>query len=265
MIPILPDTINASPALYAKAARVGSLMVSNIFYTFQGEGPWAGNPAVFIRLAGCNLGKKEHCPWCDADFRMSEAMTIGPVQIIDFIVRKGNNAPLFVLTGGEPLLQLSSLEVVIDAVQRQCGQKLAQFETNGILLTDTILSRHPDWAFVVSPKILRDGLYSPIPAAWRLHRKRIALKYVVSADSNNPYHNIPSPQELSGFNVFISGQTEYGPDDALAQPGKPAANLLLMSEYARTQTAANYAYAAQIALAKGYRVSYQTHLLAGVE
>lgn len=36
------------------------LAVQSIFYTIQGEGPYAGMPAVFIRLAGCNLA----CTFC---------------------------------------------------------------------------------------------------------------------------------------------------------------------------------------------------------
>lgn len=41
------------------------LRVSEVFGpTFQGEGPSAGRPAVFVRLGGCNL----NCSWCfDAD------------------------------------------------------------------------------------------------------------------------------------------------------------------------------------------------------
>ncbi len=37
-----------------------SLSVHSLFYTLQGEGPYSGHPAVFIRLAGCNL----QCPKC---------------------------------------------------------------------------------------------------------------------------------------------------------------------------------------------------------
>jgi organic radical activating enzyme len=44
------------------------LRVSNIFYTIQGEGPFAGRPATFVRMAGCNLGGKSvngpGCPFC---------------------------------------------------------------------------------------------------------------------------------------------------------------------------------------------------------
>ena len=40
------------------------LFVTSIFYTIQGEGPMRGRPALFVRLAKCNLG----CSWCDAFF-----------------------------------------------------------------------------------------------------------------------------------------------------------------------------------------------------
>jgi organic radical activating enzyme len=35
--------------------------VMEAFYTLQGEGAHAGEPAFFIRLAGCDVG----CHWCD--------------------------------------------------------------------------------------------------------------------------------------------------------------------------------------------------------
>lgn len=57
---MLPIAVNQQPR--EKQARGdGKLLdVVEIFPTIQGEGPFAGRPAVFVRLAGCNL----QCPGC---------------------------------------------------------------------------------------------------------------------------------------------------------------------------------------------------------
>ena len=46
------------------------LAINSIFYTIQGEGPFAGSPAVFVRLAGCNL----QCPMCDTEYTSRQQM-----------------------------------------------------------------------------------------------------------------------------------------------------------------------------------------------
>ena len=47
------------------------MRIHEIFYSLQGEGYHVGTPAVFIRLAGCNL----RCPFCDTDHEQGEEMT----------------------------------------------------------------------------------------------------------------------------------------------------------------------------------------------
>ena len=60
----------------------GSLLqVVEIFPTLQGEGPFVGQPAVFLRLGGCNLA----CDFCDTEF---EAFAVMPLEeIIEKIVK----------------------------------------------------------------------------------------------------------------------------------------------------------------------------------
>ncbi|MCI5138833.1 MAG: radical SAM protein, partial [Candidatus Electrothrix sp. AR1] len=40
----------------------GSLLVSELFYSIQGESTRVGLPCAFVRLCGCNL----RCSYCDS-------------------------------------------------------------------------------------------------------------------------------------------------------------------------------------------------------
>ena len=70
------------------------------FYTLQGEGFHAGRPAVFIRLAGCDVG----CVWCDVKESWDEKAH--PLVSINTILENVLNTgcKFVVITGGEPTL-----------------------------------------------------------------------------------------------------------------------------------------------------------------
>ena len=54
------------------------LKVNEIFNSFQGEGVYAGTPATFLRLSGCNL----NCSFCDTDFKNYDELTVSMVKNI---------------------------------------------------------------------------------------------------------------------------------------------------------------------------------------
>lgn len=111
------------------------MKVNEIFYSLQGEGHFAGCPAVFVRLSGCN----RRCPFCDTDFNGFTEMTD------EEIVAETAQYPAetVVVTGGEPALQLTG--GLIDLLHR-AGKKV-HVETNGSLpLPDGV-----DWV-TCSPK-----------------------------------------------------------------------------------------------------------------
>ena len=75
-------------------------MISELFYSVQGEGLLAGVPSVFVRTSGCNL----RCRWCDTPYASSEPE--GEHQTVEEIVARVQEYPArhVVLTGGEPML-----------------------------------------------------------------------------------------------------------------------------------------------------------------
>src|ERR1035437_6325497 len=81
----------------------GVLEVHHIFRTIQGEGPFTGERAIFIRLAGCNL----QCPGCDTEYTSSrERVTVlGMCLHIENIAYGMSPLPLIVISGGEPTRQ----------------------------------------------------------------------------------------------------------------------------------------------------------------
>lgn len=115
-----------------------NLQVHSIFYTIQGEGPFAGQPAVFVRLAGCNL----QCPGCDTDYT-SKRNEMTPMSIVDCVLdslhapnhrNAMSGIPLVVITGGEPFRQNIAPLVRMLASR---GYRV-QIETNGTLYVEDL-------------------------------------------------------------------------------------------------------------------------------
>lgn len=95
------------------------MRINEIFYSLQGEGRYAGTPAVFVRFSGCNL----KCPFCDTQHETYSEMTED--EIVEVVV--GHPAKHVVFTGGEPSLQLTD-----SLVQKLKGHdRFVQVETNG--------------------------------------------------------------------------------------------------------------------------------------
>lgn len=142
----------------------GSLEVHSIFYTIQGEGPLTGHPAIFVRLAGCNL----QCPQCDTEYT-SKRERISPEAIVARVRSLHEGPRLVVITGGEPFRQaIGLLTQLLDDFGFQ-----VQVETNGTLPPPDGLSIKT-W-IVVSPKTGKVHPDTELRAA--------AYKYVLNHDS----------------------------------------------------------------------------------
>lgn len=100
------------------------LKVNEIYLSVQGESSKAGLPCVFIRLTYCNL----RCAYCDTEyaFYAGDDSSIG--EIISEVKRY--NCKLVEITGGEPLVQTQSM----DLMKRLCDDGYeVMLETGGSL------------------------------------------------------------------------------------------------------------------------------------
>jgi organic radical activating enzyme len=113
-----------------------------------------GWPALFIRLAFCNL----HCAWCDTwytwDKTRIDVVADAKKMTAAELARLIKYEDLIVVTGGEPLLQWKKLVPVLE----QTSWQRCQVETNGTLPPPHRWS----WTtWVVSPKLSNNGADPP--------------------------------------------------------------------------------------------------------
>lgn len=169
-----------------------TLRVNEIFYSIQGEGPFIGAPAVFVRLAGCNL----KCSFCDT--KHEDNVIDMSVPEVHKRVRAYPHATLVVITGGEPLLQKEPLLELIDGL----GDHIVQIETNGTIPADDLIRKG---TFVVcSPKWDDNHIYSDWGVV--LSFRHESLKFVVKKDDVIPALLLPV-----NANVFIQPMDEKDP------------------------------------------------------
>jgi 7-carboxy-7-deazaguanine synthase len=142
----------------AVAPPAVELSVSEVFGpTFQGEGPSTGRLAMFVRLGRCNLD----CRWCDTPYtwdwsRFDPAVELQRRTVGDVLGQlDGINAPLLVVTGGEPLLQQRALVALLEGAAGR-GWRV-EVETNGTLAPTPRLSALVD-QWNVSPKLANSGV-----------------------------------------------------------------------------------------------------------
>lgn len=193
------------------------LDVHSIFYTLQGEGPYSGCPAVFVRLAGCNL----QCPKCDTEYTQGR-MPWRVADLVDEVEKlfpKNIRRRLVVLTGGEPLRQ--DVVKFLHALEER--GMISQIETNG---TFGLPPSFPMASMVIcSPKA---GRISP-----GLNRVT-AYKYVLDADHVSQEDGLPTSilgndhapaRPPKGFlgNIYVSPMDLQNDEDNLLNTQAAAA------------------------------------------
>ena len=157
--------------------KAGTTMkVAETFISINGEGPRAGELAVFVRFQGCNLA----CSYCDtgwANLPDCPCEEMSPGEVADYV--KGSGVRNVTLTGGEPLLQQDMPELL----ERLAGIPSLQVEveTNGAVDIGPFCGEHRP-AFTLDYKLpgsrMEDHM---ILSNYRLLKPQDTVKFV-SAD-----------------------------------------------------------------------------------
>ncbi len=227
---------------------------TEIFYSIQGEGPYSGRPAVFIRLAECQL----KCVWrdtagtligkCDTDFLVNWekcAPTIANEvdKLFPVSLAKTNQCRLVVITGGEPLIQ----EITPLFIELLDKFYEVQIETSGKVSS----KRSSEYfnsrvKYVVSPKTKKiNRKIGEYAQAW----KYVVAPGMVSSDDGLP---CVSPQD--GKLVDLARPLNRAP--IYVQP---------LGSDDPMESIKNQEFAADLAMKYGYRLSVQLHKIIGVQ
>ena len=173
------------------------IKVSEIFTSFQGEGPYVGTPATFLRLYGCNL----ECEWCDTDISTYEILSVDDVAEIILTQMEFNNIKTLIITGGEPTLQMEEIKRLIKELPEDIK---IQLETNG-----SIFEYLPEIEYVISPKEDKEKVFENYYSY-----ENTFFKFVIT--SQEDIDEVISLKEKYGYDKTIWLQGEFSRDGEMA-------------------------------------------------
>lgn len=281
---------------YFNNAQPEQLLVTSRFYTLQGEGPYRGHPAYFIRLTKCNLA----CSFCDTYFdsgswkTFDELLEESKFVISEFYAKRDMVTPdwalefprniVLVITGGEPSLQ-QNLAPFLHKASRYF--KNTQIESNGI----NVLEDMPQsTTLVVSPKCAEknDKAIKYLEPSQDMLDRADCLKFVMCApeqEQYSPYAEVPvwahQWAKRTGKPVFVSPMNVYLKEPKKAKELRAAKQLTEITIEERsevdevisfwepglldmTKNQRNHEFTADYAMRHGFILNLQLHLFASL-
>jgi 7-carboxy-7-deazaguanine synthase len=190
------------------------MLISEIFYSIQGEGELTGVPSVFVRTSGCNL----RCNWCDTMYASWEPE--GKEMSVDQILTQVMQHPArhCVLTGGEPMVAKGIRDLA--QALRAAGRHIT-IETAATVAPEGIAC---DLASL-SPKLSHSAPDGRLPEAWRQKHEALRLQPAVIREWTDHY--------AFQLKFVVSTPADIEEIQSLLQrvnPGIPPEKILLMPE-----------------------------------
>ncbi len=152
------------------------MLISEIFYSIQGEGELTGTPSVFIRTSGCNL----RCDWCDTPYAAWEPE--GDEISIEEMIEEVNKHPAnhCVITGGEPMIAKGIGELAAKLKQLE---KHITIETAATVSPDNI----PCDLASISPKLGNSTPPENRAGPWTERHEKTRLQHGIIREWLNQY------------------------------------------------------------------------------
>nr|WP_225954885.1 7-carboxy-7-deazaguanine synthase QueE [Kibdelosporangium phytohabitans] len=220
--------------------------------TFQGEGPFTGYRARFVRLGGCNLscGAGAAPMVCDTEYTWNSAKFDLAVECPEtrttaILEHAGRiSAPITVLTGGEPMThQRKPAFTELLTGLRDLGQ--VHVETNGTIPPAADAHDLVDH-FTVSPKLTNTG----DPAGKRLKPRALAA-FAAEAPGKAVFKFVvATPDELTEVDRLVDEYSIPHPAVWIMPEGRTAARVL-----------ACHRSLADAILTRGYNTTTRLHML----
>lgn len=165
--------------------------VNEIFFSYQGEGVYAGIPQIFVRFSGCNL----RCNYCDTPKSLninSKSKNFTTHELYEYIVDVYNKnkkffygqKPSLSFTGGEPLLYAN---FILDLIKKYIKNKFSVYiETNGSLSQQ--IKKIYKYCDVVSMDIkfqsaCKKDLFKEHKKFLEICKKKVFVKTVITQDT----------------------------------------------------------------------------------
>jgi 7-carboxy-7-deazaguanine synthase len=232
------------------------LLIVEVFYTLQGEGPQAGWPAIFVRLAKCNL----RCYFCDTSFEEGKVWHLDTLTEQILTMCSEHTCRLVVLTGGEPLLQ--NVIPLIQCLNQRSVR--VSIETAGTVYLEGLDQHFAPWRpneqnlIICSPKT--PGIHP------RIRPLIGAFKYVLRAGEADPDDGLPamSTQRLPSGIINVEPWKLFRPSDCKGGMTYTPIYLQPMDEGDEEKNKKNMHLVTSLCLKHGYRQSLQTHKIVGL-
>lgn len=175
------------------------IKINETFYSIQGESSFSGHPTFFIRTTACNL----RCTYCDSKYSYFD----GVFRTLESLLEEAKTyaSPYVCLTGGEPLIQSASTELM----RHLCDlDKKVSLETSGSF---SIREVDPRVKIILDVKTPDSGA----PESFLMDNLQWALphtefKFVITSERDFEWAEQFSRQYLIQGNFLVLYSPSYG-------------------------------------------------------